>query len=495
VDARLESVDEVLTSSLCFWSDTQLIDRLDALHALSQRIAAAELALVREIDGRGVPRAQGAANITGWLRDRLRISGRTAGQWKRLADTAAAHPAGAAALAAGEVNIEQLAVIGDALAELPAANQRDAEACLLDMAAVHGPTELRVLRERLLFHLDPAEAERREAQRLARDEALAHERRYLTLTDVPGTAMVRVRGLLTRECAAFVRAAMDPLLSPRVRLPRVPPPRHNTSPTESANSFGWLFGPDGPDRTGFPDNSASDSSASGSSLADNGPSEHDCASGPGDDGPGDNRTGDSSPGDSDPGGAGERLTHGQRCADAFTDICRIALASGHLPDNGGDRPQLTVTIDLRHLRDQLGIATLDTGHTITAATARRLACDATIIPAVLNGPSQTLDIGRERRLFTGPIRRALILRDRGCAFPACDRPPRWCDGHHIHHWADGGPTNPTNGVLVCQFHHRLLHHSTWQVRINPNDGLPEFIPPAYLDPRQRPQRNRYHHRE
>jgi hypothetical protein len=60
---------------------------------------------------------------------------------------------------------------------------------------------------------------------------------------------------------------------------------------------------------------------------------------------------------------------------------------------------------------------------------------------VLSGPSQVLDLGRERRLITGPLRRALVLRDRGCAFPGCDRPPRWCDAHHITHWANGGPTN------------------------------------------------------
>ncbi|HEV7898594.1 MAG TPA: HNH endonuclease signature motif containing protein, partial [Planosporangium sp.] len=95
----------------------------------------------------------------------------------------------------------------------------------------------------------------------------------------------------------------------------------------------------------------------------------------------------------------------------------------------------------------------------------------------------------------GPLRRALILRDRGCAFPGCGRPPRWCDGHHITHWADGGPTTLANAVLLCGFHHRLIHHSPWQVSINPADGLPEFTPPAYLDPNQRPQRNRYHRRE
>jgi len=86
------------------------------------------------------------------------------------------------------------------------------------------------------------------------------------------------------------------------------------------------------------------------------------------------------------------------------------------------------------------IAELDDGGHLSPATARRLACDAGILPAILGSRGQVLDLGRQRRLFTGPIRRALVLRDRGCAFPSCDRPARWCDGHHIRHWADGGTT-------------------------------------------------------
>jgi hypothetical protein len=96
-------------------------------------------------------------------------------------------------------------------------------------------------------------------------------------------------------------------------------------------------------------------------------------------------------------------------------------------------------------------------------------------------------------LFSGPIRRALVLRDGGCAFPGCDRPPRWCDGHHVKHWADGGPTCLDNAVLVCGFHHRLLHHGGWHVRIAA-DRLPEFLPPAWIDPAQVPRRNTYHRR-
>jgi hypothetical protein len=188
---------------------------------------------------------------------------------------------------------------------------------------------------------------------------------------------------------------------------------------------------------------------------------------------------------------GDARTPAQRRADALVDVCRLALHTSELPDNGGDRPQLMLTIDYDLLRRQLGAGLLDTGERLTPAQIRRLACDAQVIPEILNGDGQLLDLGRRRRLFTGPIRRALIARDRGCAFPACDRPPRWCDAHHIVAWIDDGPTSLDNGVLLCGHHHRLLHQGDWQVRLA-SDGRPEFIPPYYVDATRRPRRNTLH---
>jgi hypothetical protein len=175
------------------------------------------------------------------------------------------------------------------------------------------------------------------------------------------------------------------------------------------------------------------------------------------------------------------------------EICRLALNTGKLPENGGDRPQVTVTINFDNLRDQIGAATLDTGERLTPAQARRLACDAQLLPAVLGTHGQVLDLGQSRRLITGALRRALVLRDGGCAFPGCDRPPRWTEGHHIQPWSNGGATSLDNSVLLCGPHHRVIHHSTWQVRLGP-DQQPEFIPPGHVDLEQRPRRNIYHHR-
>jgi hypothetical protein len=189
----------------------------------------------------------------------------------------------------------------------------------------------------------------------------------------------------------------------------------------------------------------------------------------------------------------EPRTPAQRRADALVEVCDLATRTEQLPDNGGQRPHVVVTVPYDPLHQQLGIGMLDTGGRLSPAQVRQLARDAKLIPAVLGGDGRVLDLGRGRRLITGALRRALEIRDRGCAFPGCDRPPRWCDGHHIRAWVDGGPTTLDNSVLLCGFHHRIIHHGNWIVRLAAN-GLPEFIAPAYVDPRQQPRRNLYHHR-
>ncbi|MEH1125162.1 HNH endonuclease signature motif containing protein [Micromonospora sp. CPCC 206061] len=177
----------------------------------------------------------------------------------------------------------------------------------------------------------------------------------------------------------------------------------------------------------------------------------------------------------------------QRRADALVEVCRLALHTEQLPANGGDRPQIVVTVPYDVIRNQLRDGQLDTGERLSAEQVRKLACDAQIIPAVLGGDGQLLDVGKSRRLFTGPLRRALVVRDGGCAFPGCERPPRWCDAHHIQAWSAGGPTCVDNGVLLCGYHHRLIHRGEWQVRLG-TDGRPEFIPPYYVDSERKPRR-------
>ncbi|MGQ0837826.1 DUF222 domain-containing protein [Actinokineospora sp.] len=180
----------------------------------------------------------------------------------------------------------------------------------------------------------------------------------------------------------------------------------------------------------------------------------------------------------------------ERNGDALAEVCALALADPSLPTEAGDRVHLHLTADIETLRTGVGHATLDSGVALSAAEVRVLACDSAVIPYVLDGGSRPLDVGRLRYTIPTHLRRALILRDKGCAFPHCDRRPRSCHGHHVRHWANGGPTSLDNLVLVCARHHRLVHNSDWQVAIV--GGLPEFTPPSYLDLRRRPWRNTLH---
>jgi hypothetical protein len=109
---------------------------------------------------------------------------------------------------------------------------------------------------------------------------------------------------------------------------------------------------------------------------------------------------------------------------------------------------------------------------------RRLACDAEIIPVVLGTQSEILDLGRAHRLVTPAIWQALVVRDGHCTFPACRRPPLMCHAHHIHHWLNGGETKLDNLALLCGHHHRVIHNTPWEIRLNPHDKRPEFQPPS-----------------
>jgi Domain of unknown function (DUF222) len=143
-----------------------------------------------------------------------------------------------------------------------------------------------------------------------------------------------------------------------------------------------------------------------------------------------------------------------------------------LPHAGGVSATIVVTIGFDKLLAGIGAAHLDTGGRISASEARRLACQAGIIPAVLGGASQVLDLGRKRRFHTGAQRVALALRDGGCTAEGCDRPPSWC---HVHHdqtaWAGGGGTSVDKGRLLCAFHHSKAHQPRYQTTPLPNGKI------------------------
>src|SRR4051794_21525447 len=190
-------------------------------------------------------------------------------------------------------------------------------------------------------------------------------------------------------------------------------------------------------------------------------------------------------------GEPDTRSQAERYGDAYGEIIGLVITSPDLPVQAGDHVHISVIIPFDILKTELGKACLDLTDEISATDARILACDCGVIPAVLSSKGELLDIGRMKRFVTPGQRRALRIRDRGCSFPGCCRKPKHCQAHHILEWVLNGLTDLDNLVLLCAHHHRLLHRSDWTVRMA-KDGLPEFIPPDYLDPLQEPRRNTMH---
>ena len=118
---------------------------------------------------------------------------------------------------------------------------------------------------------------------------------------------------------------------------------------------------------------------------------------------------------------------------------------------------MTVTVGAEVLGGtEDAVSELDHVGPVDPETARRIACDASVMRVVMAGRSEPLDVGRRTPVVPPAMRRAVIVRDRHCRFPGCDRPHTWCDAHHVVHWADGGPTAVPNLVLLCRRHHRLV---------------------------------------
>ncbi|WP_166354101.1 HNH endonuclease signature motif containing protein [Phytoactinopolyspora limicola] len=446
-------------------SDDDLLEVLLRCHALAARQAELFLRLLAEADTRDVGRRMGASSTTAWIRDVLRIRPGVAKASVDLAhrlkapaeaeDYAAnpgvgaggrSMPATAAALAAGQVSVDHATVISKTMAQLPtdvsSEDAANAEADLAAFAREYDPGTLQRLATHLLHVLSTESLEQREER--------AYRKRRLRLVD-NGDGTVRISGLLSSEDAATVRTALDPLAAPS----------------------------------------------------------------PAADGERDTRAGE------------------QRLADALVELCRRHLQAGTLPSSHGHRPQLLLLAELTALmgahRDEdtaasgsaapggdeptaaggaagcgswsrrwledtwaarFGVAPgeLAWGDPVSTETLRRLCCAADVTSVLVDPHGVPLRVGRAERTVTAGIYTALVTRDRGCAFPTCTRPPAWCHGHHIRHWADGGDTDMDNMVLLCGHHHRVIHHGGWDVRMGP-DGHPEFLPPPWVDPDRAPRRN------
>ena len=431
-----------------------------------RREYAASLELIAELTSRDVAVEVGYPSLAVLLRDVLRIGTAEA---KRRIDQASAVsetplvsggvvpatlPATAAALREGALGPDHVEVIAKTLGGLPLhvadADRELAEQTLVDAARGLDARTLTKVGHRIRAALDqdglpPDDRDLAEPV----NELHLHTRRNGRLV---------LRGEFDPEASALITTVLSPLAKP-----------HPTSETSPGDAQSMTTGPDL--------RSAADVQNRATSL--------------------------------DP------RTPAERHGDALVEVFRLAADFGALPTEGGEKPHLLVTVPLDVLRNgishagglfrsaepadhatdrtghhPIGHAILDGIGPINAASARRLACDARVIPVVLGSRSEPLDLGRASYTVPTALRRALILRDKGCAFPGCDRTNRWCHSHHIRHWADGGTTEPDNLVLLCGRHHRLIHHSQWQCTIT--HGRPEFRPPTFIDPAQQPRHNVVH---
>jgi hypothetical protein len=159
-------------------------------------------------------------------------------------------------------------------------------------------------------------------------------------------------------------------------------------------------------------------------------------------------------------------------AQALAEVARRHLDSPDTPQDHGNRPHLTVVVDwevLKGTRRDKTSEFLD-GTVITPSAVQRLACDAAV-SRLLTGPAgEILDLGRSRRTVTAAQWKALRLRDRHCQFRTCRRPLSWCDAHHITPWSrEDGPTDLCNLVLLCRYHHTLIHDGGWRLTGTPGN--------------------------
>ena len=179
-------------------------------------------------------------------------------------------------------------------------------------------------------------------------------------------------------------------------------------------------------------------------------------------------------------------TFGQRLHDGLDQLAGLALrCKGILNDAG--TTQLVITMTADQLASGTGYAETSFGQLLSVEAALKLADEAQIACVIQDAKGAVLAQGRTRRVATRAQTLALIARDRGCSFPGCDRPPEWCQRHHVIRWIDGGPTDVDNLTLVCSNHHRNFEKSGWRCVMR--DGLPWWIPPAWLDRQQEPRLN------
>jgi hypothetical protein len=163
----------------------------------------------------------------------------------------------------------------------------------------------------------------------------------------------------------------------------------------------------------------------------------------------------------------------QIALDALVALVDIAVRTDALPRR---RPDVRVLVTQADLDRRAGVGYLEgQSAQVSIATVERHACDGGLIPILFTDSGESLNLGRSQRLHSARQRVAIATRDGGCLAPGCDRPPSWCEVHHIHEFGRGGSTGLADGVLLCRHHHMLVHNNRW--RVDRRDGRYWFVPP------------------
>ena len=354
-----------------------------------------------------------AKDAAGWLAQHTRTRYADARADLRLAVALdRARPLLAAAMRGGSTTVAQAHVIDRALSALPAhvdaGTVTRAEAHLVERAGEFGPKELARIGRRILDVVAPEIAEAADGARLAALEAHAAEHTRLTMRRL-GDGTTRISSRVPDAAATRLATYLEAFSNPRRE-----PSDMSTAVADDAARAGV-------------DTTAHDPVA--------------------------------------------RLAYPRRMGEAFVAFLETADAS-RLPIHGGNATTVVVTIPLEALQTELSSAGLIgaglvpgddlSGDRVTAAQARRLACTAQIIPAVLGGRSVPLDLGRARRLFSPAQRLAMGVRDTTCRAEGCDVPSTWCEAHHLNPWEHGGRTDLDDGVLLCSHHHHRVHDPAYR---------------------------------
>ncbi|TME56776.1 MAG: DUF222 domain-containing protein [Chloroflexi bacterium] len=168
-------------------------------------------------------------------------------------------------------------------------------------------------------------------------------------------------------------------------------------------------------------------------------------------------------------GEHDKRERGQRLADALVELA-----------SGGPHPaSIQVTSSVETLLGLAGASAADMEFSlpISSKIVERLACDCSVTRVLLDSESAVIDVGRAKRVVSGPARRALAARDGTCRWPGCDRPASWTAAHHVVHWVHGGTTDLDNLILLCHRHHWMVHEGKWQL-VRSDDGRMLAIPPT-----------------